>query len=320
MSRLTAGLGISRGILAGLAVLLAGAAFIGCGLGPGESRGGAGLIVTRDYGSEVLLERSDVGLTESSTAMRVLDGAAGVETAYGGGFVQSVDGIAGGGRGGRSLDWFYSVNGVVAERGSAEFPLADGDTVWWDYRDWTDAMQVGAVVGVWPAPFSTGYDGRRWPTAVECATSERICSAVEERLRADGADLAPTEDRSSDGGPARTIRVLVGTWSGLRDLPEGQRLAGGPGRSGVFARFEGASLVALDVTAKPAVNLGPDAGLVAAMRQGQAPPVWIVTGGSRAGVDRAVQILDREDLARRYAAVAVAGKVGSLPWTEDGGT
>ena len=128
----------------------------GCGFGPGEDTGDARLWVTRDYGAELLVDEPDLAVNESSNSMRVLDGLVDLETAYGGEYVQSVDGFAGGREGGRSFDWFFSVNGIVAERGSAQFPVAGGDSVWWDYRDWTDAMEVGPVVGAYPAPFSTG--------------------------------------------------------------------------------------------------------------------------------------------------------------------
>lgn len=284
----------------------------GCGLGPGEETGEARLLVTRDYGSEVIVDSPRIELNESSTAMRMLDGQAELETTYGGGFVQSVNGVAGGGAKGRSFDWFYSVNGVVAERGSAEFPVAAGDTVWWDYRDWTDAMEVGAVVGAYPAPLSTGYDDRAWPVRVECPRQIRACSMVRSQLEGDGVNL----DASTEG---KAIRVLVADSKSLDGLPEGRRLSSGPATSGVFARFDRGNLIGLDVSATPTRRFGAEAGLVAAMRRGDQPPVWLVAGGNEAGVEAAAAALNPEDLTRRYAAVVSGGRVGSLPWREAGG-
>lgn len=304
----------NRKASAGLLLLVAAALLLSaCGLGPGEDRGEARLLVTRDYGREVIVDRPAVPLDAASTAMRVLDDAADLETAYGGGFVQSVNGIAGGGDRGRSLDWFYSVNGVVAERGSAEFPLKGGDTVWWDYRDWTDAMAVGAVVGAYPAPLSTGYDDRDWPVRVECPVEIRACGMVDIQLEGDGVK----PDVSGSGSEA--IRVIVATWPELSRLPEGRRLQGGPSASGVFARFGPDGLTGLDVRGEPGRDFGSGAGLVAAMRRGDSPPVWIVTGGSTGGVEQAAAALNPEDLARRYAAVVFDGRVGSLPWGGGGG-
>lgn len=295
----------TRGIYSAV-LLMAITVLAGCGLGPGEETGTARLLVTRDYGARTVVDQPKITLNESSTAMRMLDDETDLETSYGGGFVQAVNGIAGGGAEGRSFDWFYSVNGVVAERGSAEFPVGPGDTVWWDYRDWTDAMEVGAVVGAYPAPLSAGYDDRGWPVRVECPQETRACAMVRTQLEEDGVKL-------HSGTDGKAIRVLVADSKTLSRLAEGRRLNAGPATSGIFARFERSDLIGLDVRASAARNFGPEAGLVAAMRRGDQPPVWLVAGGSEAGVEAAAAALNPEDLARRYAAVVSADRVGSLP-------
>jgi len=297
----------------GMLLVLVIAALAGCGLGPGKESGTARLVVTRDYGGQVILQRDGLKLNESANALRLLDGSADLKTAYGGGFVQSVNGISGGAEQGRRFDWFYSVNGVVAERGSAEFPVRDGDTVWWDYRDWTDAMTVGAQVGAYPQPLAGGYDGRNWPVALDCPGELRACEMVRSQLDGDGVKLAPSVPAG------KGIRVIVTDWPSLVRLPEGRTLNRGPAVSGVFARFAGNRLTGLDAGGTPARDFGPDAGLVAAMRTGDGPPVWVVTGGSAAGVELAAAALNPADLARRYAAVVFGGRVGSLPWPGSGG-
>ena len=62
----------------------------GIGFGAGEQDGRADLAITRDYGLEVMLDESVGPLSESSTAMRLLDQSADIETSYGGGFVDSI--------------------------------------------------------------------------------------------------------------------------------------------------------------------------------------------------------------------------------------
>ena len=97
--------------------------------------------MTRDYGAEPVLEASESDPAESETVIRFLDREADITTRYGGGFVQSIDGISGSYADGRSRDWFFFVNGIESPRGSAEVSIRGGDRIWWDYRDWTDAMQ-----------------------------------------------------------------------------------------------------------------------------------------------------------------------------------
>jgi hypothetical protein len=302
-------------LLAGLT--MTGLAVTGCGLGPGEDTGDATLWVTRDYGSDVLVDKPDLPVNESSSAMRMLDGESDLETTYGGDFVQTVDGFSGDTKGGRRFDWFFSVNGVVAERGSAQFPTTGGDIVWWDFRDWTDAMEVGAVVGAYPAPFSTGYDRRDWGVEVDCMGEKTACRMVTKQLEGDGVTLR-------DSG--ENMRLIVGTLPDLLSTPELKRLHRGPAASGVFATFGVGPLTRKDGRPSPTLQVkgiktdgsagedyGPDAGLVAAMRRNEDPPVWLITGGTEHAVQMAAAALNPEDLERRYAAVVSDGQVSSLP-------
>ena len=50
----------------------------------------------------------------------MLDREAEITTRYGGGFVQSIDGLEGALDAGRSLDWFFFVNGIESSTGAAE--------------------------------------------------------------------------------------------------------------------------------------------------------------------------------------------------------
>jgi hypothetical protein len=278
--------------------------------------------VTRDYGSERLLQRQ-VDIKESDTALSVLDSSAEVETRYGGGFVQSIDGISGGRDDGRGSDWFFYVNGIESSVGSAEFELADGDRVWWDHHDWSTAMRAPAVVGSWPEPFVNGFEGRDWATGVYCGGAEAACAQVAEALEDEGvetgADPGPEDDPEGADGE---IRVLVGPWEAIGDDPVARLLAGGPQRSGVFATFSGAEpsvgLTLLDERGRVAETLTGGAGLVAALRPDDGPPTWVVTGTDDRGVAAALDLMG-ERLRDRFA-VAIVENQGfvSVP-VPDGG-
>src|SRR5437764_661944 len=198
-----------RGPAAAVALCCAIAA-AGCGLGPGASIGKVELTVTRDYGTEPVLRKSIDGVRESDTVLRVLDRNTKITTRYGGGFVQSIDGVAGGEPGGHVHDWFFYVNGVESDQGAADYSLHDGDTIWWDYRDWSAAMRVPAVVGSYPAPFREGSQGGSNAVALQCRGGAGACGEVSRRLRDAGAELgAANGDRSQ-------VRVLVGPWTRIR--------------------------------------------------------------------------------------------------------
>jgi hypothetical protein len=292
--------------------LPAAVALSGCGLGAGEPRpGGVELRVTRDFGQERLhvAERERVSATD--TVMRFLQSERRVETGYGGGFVQSIDGLAGEGGSGRR-DWFYFVNGLEAGEGADERRLWPGDVVQWDYRRWDGATRVPAIVGAYPEPMVNGSEGNRLPVRIECADGRaRACRETERRLRTAGAiaSVGPFGKPAGSG----LVRVVVAPWSLARRAAAS--LEQGPQASGVFARFagEGRRLEMLDAAGRVARAAPPGSGLVAAIAAEGEQRVWLVTGRDEAGVERAATALDRETLRDRYAVAALPGSVEALP-------
>jgi len=284
--------------------VLCAAVAAGCGLGPGEDSGEVELTITRDYGTSVLEEATE-SIGESDTVLRVLDRSADLETRYGGGFVQSIDGVAGSQSGGRRSDWFFYVNGIESPIGSAAYDLSDGDRVWWDYRDWTSAMRVPAVVGLWPEPFAHGFEGEQWGADIRCLAAASVCDRVSAQITDAGAGR-----RDQSGAD---IAVLVGAWERIRSNPDADLLDEAPSESGVFATFTGERrplLTLLNERGEPAGSLGRGAGLVAALRPDDGPPTWVVTGTDRAGVAAAAELLG-DDLSNHFAvATDGAGEIG----------
>ncbi len=298
-----------RGTAVATALLCAALATAGCGLGAGAGVGEVELTVTREFGAVPMLQRS-LEANESDTVMRVLEGSADISTRYGGGYVQAIDGVAEAQRDGHPYDWFFYVDGVESPVGAADYALEGGERIWWDYRDWLATNHVPAVVGSWPAPFVDGYEGERHPVAVECEGGGGACARVREALAGAGAEVA-------EGSPAGAIRVLVGPWARLRSDPAAALIEAGPEASGVFADFArrggGYALVGLDRFARASRELGPDAGLVAATRRYDAPPVWVVTGGTAAAVRAAADLLGAEGLRDHYAVASEDGTEMPLP-------
>lgn len=298
------------GTAVAVALLFAALATAGCGLGPGSGVKDAELTVTRDYGTVPVLHRQLGDLTEADTVIRALERNVDITTRYGGGFVQSIDGLEAEESADGSFDWFFYVNGVESTIGAADYSLHGGESIWWDYRDWDAAMRVPAVVGSWPQPFLGGYDGKQRPVAVECLGGGSACGEVDERLAGAGVDV-------SSRPPGGAIRVLVGPWSRVRSDPAAAQVERGPQASGVFADFHrernGYRLAGLDEGGDIAVDFGPDSGLVAATRRYEEQPVWIVTGASGAGVRAAAGLLDANDLRDHYAVAVDGGKETPLP-------
>jgi hypothetical protein len=295
---------------AGVAVMAATLALAGCGLGAGTAPTNVSLLVTRGFGAQTLVADGRPKIVGADTVMRMLERNAKVGAAYGGGFVESIDGLTGGG----GSDWFYYVNGVQAAKGAAETKLHNGDHVWWDRHAWSAAESIPAVVGSFPEPFVDGFGGRRYPLRIECTqTGSKACAAVEHAFAAMnieaflGCPLCSQYNLS--------LRVVVGPYATLTADPAADQLARGVGASGVYARFEdhGARLALLSPSGRVVSTAGAGAGLVAATRFMGQPPVWFVTGTDTAGVEAAVGAFNAATLDQHFAVAVVDGAAIPLP-------
>lgn len=288
-------------LLAGTILVIVLIAVLAFGVGGGRvDRGGARVLVTRDFGSRVVGARVVQRLPGNETVMRMLQRNFDVETRYGGGFVQAIEGLEGS-KGGQ-YDWFFYVNGILSSMGAADVDVNGGDSIWWDRRDWRGSQNAGAVVGQYPEPFAHGAEGKRYPVVLQCAKdAEDACGVVSQRLTATGAIAA----RQTLGTNVQTevLKVLVGDWNSLRRDQSLRQIDKGPVVSGVFARFDadGRQLELLDERGRTARTVGAGAGLVAATKLGEQVPTWAITGTDLDGVAAAADALDPQRLRNRFA-------------------
>jgi uncharacterized protein DUF4430 len=308
-----------RPLALAIAALALALALAGCGVGPGDEAQDTRLTVTDGFGARTLVALDAPEARGEETVMRLLQRNAQVTTRFGGGFVQSIAGRAGGREGGRPVDWFFYVNGVEAGEGAASTTVEEGDRVWWDRHDWGEAMRVPAVVGSFPEPFVNGIGGKRYPVRVECADPRKPpCRAVQRRLTDE--DVPAAAGRLRSVAATTTLRVVVGPWARISGDIGVVRLEEGPQASGVFARpsADGKRFDLLDARGRTTRTLGAGAGLVAATRAGDDAPLWVVTGTDDAGVAAAARAFDEGPLADHFA-LAVADDVGvPLPTTPRG--
>lgn len=302
---------------AALLLALAAIALPGCGVGAEDPKeGSATLTATRDFGARRVLEAREDPIPGSETVIRFLSRKADVETRYGGRFVNAIEGIRSRNEDGAHRDWFYFVNGVEAGDGAAEHEVYGGDRIWWDYRDWSAAMRVPAVVGSFPEPFLHGLEGKRFPVRLDCAPdAQEQCGAVRDRLDEAGVETAVSALGTAAGED--TLRVVVGEWSDVRADGAARKIEEGPRESGVFARVGAAGeayrLELLDERGRTVRTLAAGAGIVAATRVEEQQPTWVVAGTDAAGLERAVALIDRAALRDRFAVATSPAGPQRLP-------
>jgi hypothetical protein len=255
-------------------------------------------------------------VNEGDTVMRFLEKTHDVKTSFGGGFVDSIDGVKGD-KAGRA-DWFYYVNGIEAGKGAADFGLSPGDRVQWDYRSWKAAMRVPAIVGAYPEPMANGSEGRRLPVRLQCERQDSpACREVMRRLT--DADVVVTQSALQGQAGEESIRVLVGRWSRLREVRGAAAIEDGPRASGVFARFRGEALELLRPDGAVERAAPPGTGLVAATENESSGIVWVVTGADDAAVERAAEALEESKLHGAYAVAETPDETVRLPVVTDPG-
>ena len=294
---------------------LAAVSVAGCGLGAGRAPSSVHLLVTRDFGATAIRSWSAPRVSGAETVMSLLMRNASVSTRYGGGFVESIDGLSGGESRGQPVDWFYYVNGVEAPKGAASTNVQPGDHIWWDRHNWSQTDNVPAVVGSFPEPFLNGLGGKRLPVLVECAdAASSVCGAVSVQLRTLGVPSARAA-LGSAGSAAKTLRVVVAPWTQARGDPTLRGIELGPRASGVYARFSanGTSLTLLDQNGHTVRTLGAGSGLLAATRNGENAPVWVVSGTDFAGVTLAARAFDGATLQSHFAVAVSAAGAQPLP-------
>jgi hypothetical protein len=290
-------------------LLLAGLA--GCGLGPGKGTSDVSVIVTHTFGMHELGSFTEKQVPGSETVMRTLERSFKVDTKYGGGFVESINGLSGDSS---RHDWFFYVNGVEAAEGAASTAVNKGDRIWWDLHDWSATDSVPAVVGSFPEPFVHGVGGKRLPTTIECAPDQAaVCTKIGGVLRKFGVPTASA--LLGTGSGTDSLAVVVGTAAELRPLTAAVILSRGPASSGVYARFDdgGHQLLLLDAAGKTVRTLGAGAGLIAATRDKVSEPVWFITGTDRAGVAAAAAAFSSATLHNRFALAVSGGQDIPLP-------
>jgi hypothetical protein len=299
-----------------LILLLAVAALVaaGCGAGAGDTPGGTSLLVTRDFGAHVLVLAPEPKIQGADTVMRLLVRNAHVTTSFGGKFVRSINGVAGGQQAGDPYDWFFYVNGVESGDGATEVRVHDGDRIWWDFHNWGGVMDTPAVVGSFPDPFAHGIDGKKLPTRVECAPpGTPACQAATDNLV--NAGIIAAEGGFEASNVQDTLRVLVGDWGSLRHDIAAGLLEKPPPASGVFARMasNGRTIALYNAHGDVVRTAGAGTGLVAAVRYQHGQPVWIVTGTDAAGLNAAADALVEGVLKNHFAVIVRGPTPTALP-------
>ncbi len=271
------------------------------------------IIATQNFGKELLFDKT-VPVSGNIDALQALNEAAEVETAYGGGFVNGIGNINSKYQGIKSvpMDWFFYINGIMANTGALEYTLQDGDIEHWDYHNWGFQRANPAIIAGFPTTFRYGYGGNVNPTIIAWdGEYQEEALRLEKELRDSGVIAISSKESvelSKEEKESAHLIIIGSTENGLvSELNQQWR------RLGFWAYFENGKLVTLGSDGKTGPIYGAGTGLIQATQNPWNPDgtgvcentTWMISGTDKTGVKSAVDILLKSDDTLKYAFAAV---------------
>ena len=271
--------------------------------------------------STVIDKVVDIG--NGMCAMDALKQVAEIETAYGGGFVNAINGVRSQytGSGADRKDWFIYANGILTNVGALDYTLYPGDVEHWDFRDWSFRHFIPAIIGDFPEPFVHGYEGEVRSTIVAYQDMRKEAEDVASRLSQLGVESISTKNISQLSEEEKEFYNLI--LLGDMDCELISELNQVWKRLGFFAYSETGNIVTLNAKGEVAAEYGAKSGLIQATQNLWNPKgigvcenvVWMVSGTDEAGVKSAIDVLINHYAEFRYAyAVVIAdGEIIKVP-------
>ncbi len=275
------------------------------------------LWITRHFTGEKILAKT-VLLSSNKSVMQILKENASVQTTFGGGFVSEINGKSGGGSQG---DWFYYVNGLLANVGAAGYRPKTNDIIWWDFHPWQDAVYVSSVIGVYPQPFVSRRENQMPVTDILATvslktTAEELCNDLEQKGIYYQVIVKCQEYNGHLSPEAERARILVGAWKDISEDPAIKDIVRNSQKSGFFIKMEDAQLCPLNISGD-VQTCYPNAAVILSISSGfeTAPPLWLITGTSDKEVEKALRLLisNSEKIKFYSGAVLANGEIINVP-------
>ncbi len=285
--------------------------------------GSTTLWVTRDFGAEEIASfEADVGAGDS--VMELLQKHLNVETEYGGGFVNAIEGLNSGytGKAGdeqRMQDWFFYINGILSGVGALDYVPADKDVIWWDYHPWGEISFAPAVIGAFPQPFLNGYRGNNPGTLIlagkGCSEAGRRLAAFMQEKGIKQVEVLPYEEAYVSARSRMTI--VLAPWEQLNGSSFWKGLQDNRDKTGWFAELTPEVFYRLDMHGQREDEYRDSAAAILATGtgMGDASALWLFTALDEEGVSEIVELAVQrtEELQGKTGALIVGKEVIALP-------
>ncbi len=295
-----------------IAILISG----GCGGSPEIETGQVTLFVTKDFGKRSIYKQQ-IELDSKKSVMEILNEHLDIKTAYGGGFVNSINGLESGYTNNKNqerIDWFYFINGIMTNIGAVEYFPSDGDVIWWDYHPWGNISFSPAVTGAFPQPFLNGYQDKNDGTLIlageECI--EPAISLQEYFAEIGVKEIALQNYQEKLATDRSEITVIIALWEELSQSSFWRGMQENRDKTGWFAELEHEVFYSLDTQGKRQDAYYENVGVILAsgMGMGDNNPLWLITGLDMDGIIDAIDLLVNR-------GSSIAGSFGVLVYEQE---
>ena len=266
------------------------------------------LHVSRDFHTPPLMEKR-VSCSGQSV-MKLLKECATVGTAFGGEFVQSIDGMAAGKGSDSRRSWIYYVNGLISDVGAAQRVPECGDCVVWDLHACDGSGAVPSLIGCYPEPFLSFQKRGTAPLFIlHDNRSLETATALARSLERQGVGKTNVQLISENPLPGDAASIVIGSWDNIIGNATLKQIYEHREACGIFVEFNKEGLRILSLDRAPRKSLSR-AGVILAAKVGVATPMplMIVSGTDHEQTMKAAEILIHEpEKIRGMASAALSG-------------
>jgi len=295
-------------------------AFVGCAKESSLENGHIKIVISKNFGKEQL-HNDIVAVKESTNVMEIMKENYEIETAYGGSFVNAIDGLKSGFTGNKEkkskIDWFYYINGILTHVGAEDYYLKSGDTVIWDYHDWSSSMYLSSIIGAYPSNFINGYEGNILKTEIlstDGYKTERkeLFSFLKSR------GLKYLEEASLYGREVEddgVNSIVIGDFKELIENNYIKTIYEDGTRAGLFFKI-GDNIKILDYQGNVSKEFKKGAVITSVLKNyGALGTLWIIMGNDDDSIKKAVSILYKspEKIEGKFSVVVTGEEIINIP-------
>ncbi|QXM05264.1 DUF4430 domain-containing protein [Crassaminicella indica] len=293
--------------------------FSGCGEKVNVEDGKAHVIVSRDFGNERLSEK-DVNFSKDATVMEIMEENFDIETAYGGGFINGIDGLKSeftGMKDKKKIDWFYYVNGILSEVGASDYYISPKDIVIWDYHDWDNNIYGSSIIGAYPLNFINGHDGNVYKTEILYTKDyKKEGNALLEYLKKQG--VKDIESMSLEKGDLKNLdsnSIVIGSWEDIKNIDYINEFYKNGSKCGMYFKVD-QDIKGLNNKGE-VVKLYQKGALITSVvkEYGGAASMWLITGNDGECIKKAVKLLyeNPKKVKGKFSVLVTDDEVINIP-------